>query len=333
MRSVLFAAGLALAGAALPLPAAPAALTVEEAAAAEVVGPGRFRVALAPGDALYEGDSVRVLAQGRLRLRLGTHGRLELGPHARVHLERLPHAAYAADRTTLLRLDHGYLRLSWLPPPDASYWPLFLRVNERILTPGAGEYFVERRPQATTACLPGPESAAARLSGMPQPLLADYCYTLKAGKAPTPRRDPAPDWIAVRNSWSLDPATPMPAPLEAEPVPIPAPAAPPPLEASAAPAVQAEVPVPAAAEAEPAPVQESWTVVLISLPSAAAAEKEARKLKKAGHAASVAPVEVKGETWYRVQLAGFTEQAAAQAKARQLRRKGYKGAWVAPSPG
>ena len=114
------------------------------------------------------------------------------------------------------------------------------------------------------------------------------------------------------------PPAPIPAPA---PVPVPA----------AKPAVVA-APVPAA-PAAPAGGELGWVVNVASYPESEAAARQVQQLKTAGFTASVLPVQVKGQAWYRVQVRGFASAEAARAKATELQDKlGFRNLWVVRQP-
>ncbi|MDE0854050.1 MAG: SPOR domain-containing protein, partial [Nevskia sp.] len=74
-------------------------------------------------------------------------------------------------------------------------------------------------------------------------------------------------------------------------------------------------------------------------PTAADADQHAQQLRGAGYAATVQTAQVRGQTWYRVQLRGYPSADAARAVAAELQsRFSYQGLWInrtgpaAPAP-
>jgi len=137
-------------------------------------------------------------------------------------------------------------------------------------------------------------------------------------------------------SISLSEGTPTPPPvMEPAPVVEPSPAPPePPVQEKTAEA-EAAPPAPET-EAEPASEPESkpkkasgWVVNLLSFPSQDKAETAQRRLQGISVPAEIAPADVQGKTWYRVQVSGFADQGEALAFAKSVRKKpGLSSAWV-----
>jgi len=72
-----------------------------------------------------------------------------------------------------------------------------------------------------------------------------------------------------------------------------------------------------------------WDVNVASFPSADDANKHAQQLQANGYAATVQQAQVKGQTWFRVQLRGYPSVDAARAVVAELQaRFGYQGLWV-----
>lgn len=103
------------------------------------------------------------------------------------------------------------------------------------------------------------------------------------------------------------------------------PAAPPPAyrPATPAPAAVAEAPTPAASNGGG-----RWAVNIASLPDRASAQKELARLGKSGFAGAIAEAEVKGKTWYRIQIQGLQNREEANDIAEQLKSAGYAAPWV-----
>lgn len=80
----------------------------------------------------------------------------------------------------------------------------------------------------------------------------------------------------------------------------------------------------------PASANSQWVLNVASYTEAAVAEKEAARLRAAGYpSASSQPVSINGKSWYRVQLVGFTSEAAARAALVEIKGKlGLRNIWV-----
>ncbi|MEK6806309.1 MAG: SPOR domain-containing protein [Pseudomonadota bacterium] len=72
----------------------------------------------------------------------------------------------------------------------------------------------------------------------------------------------------------------------------------------------------------------TWSLILMSDGSEAAAKKSATKLWKAGYPAEVIEAKVKGKTYYRVVLRGFESRDAAGTLKKRAAALGYPKAWV-----
>ena len=357
-RAYLQVAALLVLGAASAGVQAAGVLTVDNVSGQASVDRLGARAELKAGDVLSERDVVHVADGGSLALNFSGHGFLELGSGAELGVEKLPFASYADDLKTIFSLSRGYLRVVWkLPPMSGSDWPLYVYFGSQHAALIPGEYFFDSRPGAARACV-----VAGRLSVLPnagtqlQKLHPSACYRFVAGLQPerAPRDQAA--WIAVRHTFNIDAPTSPEAMLAAndsgsdglttqgEPI-VPPPPRAPPAPRPAAPASQAAGSLPAAtppaAVAAPAapppaapppaalPGNGDWGVNIASYPVADAAQKQAQQLHAAGFAASVQQAQVKGQTWYRVQLRGYASADAARAASAELQaRFGYQGLWV-----
>lgn len=349
-------AALLLLGAAAAGAQAAGVLTVDSVSGQASVDRLGARTELRPGDALGERDVVHVADGGNLALNFSGHGFIELGPGAELGVEKLPFATYADDLKTIFSLTRGYLRVVWkLPPMTGSDWPLYVYFGSQHAALIPGEYFFDSRPGAARACV-----VAGRLSVLPnagtelQKLRPSACYRFVAGLQPErAARDPAA-WIAVRHSFDIDAPTspeamlaandsgpdgvttegePVALPPSPPPVPRSLPASKPALTPATGTNPAAAVPPPAApaAQAPPAapPGNGDWGVNVASYPVADAAQKQAQQLRSAGFTAAVQQAQVKGQTWYRVQLRGYASADAARAASGELQtRFGYQGLWV-----
>ncbi|HWY23373.1 MAG TPA: SPOR domain-containing protein [Nevskia sp.] len=313
------------------------------------------RSELKAGDALSERDVVHVADGGSLALNFSGHGFIELGSGTELGVEKLPFASYADDLKTIFSLTRGYLRVVWkLPPMSGSDWPLYVYFGSQHAALIPGEYFFDSRPGAARACV-----VAGRLSVLPnagtelKKLRPSACYRFVAGLQPerAPRDQAA--WIAVRHTFDIDAPTSPEAMLavndsgsdglttEGEPIVVPrapprTPPAPRPTAPAAANPAAGSAP-PAAPPVSPSPVPPppappgngEWGVNIASYPVEDAAQKQAQQLRAAGFAAAVQQAQVKGQSWYRVQLRGYASAEAARAASAELQaRFGYQGLWV-----
>ncbi len=298
---------------------------------------GGEHIVLATGYELVEQDAVRVEPDAQLDLQLGRHGMLELGPDAALEVERVPFASWSDDLRTRLRLTRGYLRVLWKRPPKAALWPLAIDVGDFTLSLTSGEFLLQAGGEAPVLCVGDGDAAidwhgaGARAS---RSISGPGCATLLAGDARViatiaVRLD---DLVAPRQKrvLALAPLE-VPAPVTARAEPEPAPPAPPaarPLPVSAAPVA----PAPVAPAITPPPVETApgrWIVTLASFPDQPSADAQAARLRVAGYTAEVAEAQVKGKTWYRVQLRGFpTSDLAKQTAAELAERQGFKDAWI-----
>ena len=317
--------------------------------------------ALKPGDRLSERDVVHVGPDGTLALNFAGHGFIEAGPGTEIGIEKLPFASYADDLQTIFSLTHGYLRVVWKLPPQGGGWPLFVYFGNQHAALIPGEYFFDSQSGAARACV-----AAGHLSVLPnggselQKLSPSACYRFVAGLPPERVAHEPSAWIAVRHGFDIDAPTSPEALLAAndagndDPGSEPAPAPPPPSRpqpaapkaappappgartaAAAAPAPLAPKAAATAAGALPAPTalppggSGEWDVNVASYPSADDADKHAQQLHAAGYAASVQQAQVKGQSWFRVQLRGYPSADAARAVIAELQaRFAYQGMWV-----
>jgi hypothetical protein len=178
-------------------------------------------------------------------------------------------------------------------------------------------------PSSPEAVLAESDTAASLAKPTPAPTPAQAAAPAPAAPAPTaPTAPPVP---APRMPPVATAAPPLPA---AKPGVLPAnpPAVPPPMTA---PPPQAAAPAATPAAPQAAAGAGEWGVNIASYPSGDDAEKQAQQLRAAGYAASVQPAQVKGQTWYRVQLKGYNSADAARATAAELQtRYGYPGLWV-----
>lgn len=354
MKRVFLQVAALLFGTCLSVAHAGDVLTVDSVNGAASVDRLGTRNSLKAGDQLAERDVVRVEPGGSLSLAFSGHGFVELGPGAELGIEKLPFASYADDLQTIFSLTHGYLRLVWKLPPQAGGWPLFVYFGGQHAALIPGEYFFDNQSGVARACV-----AAGRLSVLPnagtdlQKLRPSACYRFMAGLPPERVAHEPSAWLAMRRSFDIDAPTSPEAMLAAndagsddpgaEAMP-PAPAVTPPKAAltlqpdlkpalppttAIAPRPQPAPPATAPSQPPPAGGSGEWGINVASYPTVADADQHAQQLRGAGYAATVQPAQVRGQTWYRVQLRGYPSADAARAVAAELQsRFSYQGLWI-----
>ncbi len=73
-----------------------------------------------------------------------------------------------------------------------------------------------------------------------------------------------------------------------------------------------------------------WVLQLASSASPVEAEREVKKLQAAGYSPEIVTAEIKGKTWHRVRISGFSSAAEARKTADELKAKlGYQNSWIA----
>lgn len=286
------------------------------------------------GQVLAEGDAVRVAPGARVTLALGRHGYLDLGGGAELAIERVPFSTFADDLRTVLRLRAGYLRVVWKHPDLAGRWPLSLFVESHALSLESGEYFFERLAGGDLACV---GSGQAALGGGPSAatLTGPACYRLLAGAMPEARRRDYGDFIGVRERFGLASLAERPGldgpvrPVAVAPA-IAVPAPPPVTKPAPQPEpVRAPPPAPVREAPRPRPSADLWIVNAASYPSRAEAEAHRDRLRAAGRQPAIEQAQVRGKTWFRVQLRDLDGKAAAQRLAEELKASGESSdAWL-----
>lgn len=175
-------------------------------------------------------------------------------------------------------------------------------------------------PTAAPVPVPPTEGTPPAASAPPaKKNLADAEQRVLAPPAKTPAAAPAtPD-------AKPKPAAPLPAPdaKAVPPGPAAAPVAPPPV-AAAAPVTTDSTP------SAQAPAKDGFVVQLAAFSDDKGANSLAGKLKRAGHAAYVEPVQTSHGTLWRVRVGGFATRAEADAARAKLKDAGHAGI-VAPA--
>lgn len=151
-----------------------------------------------------------------------------------------------------------------------------------------------------------------------------------AGAAAASRRGRPTETAVPTGEATARPEATAPEPAAAEPEPPPpaqqrpAPAA----KAAAAPATGSETAPPPAAEAPPAPAESGLVVQVFSSKDLQQAERIVDRLRAAGYPALLAPVDVRGESMYRVRVGPYAERAEAQEVADRVRRQFRLETWI-----
>ncbi|MBL6751910.1 MAG: SPOR domain-containing protein [Nevskia sp.] len=298
---------------------------------------------LAPGDAVAERDILKVTDGARLTLDDGGLGQFELGADSELGIEKLPAAPGAADPNTILDLRRGFLRIVWNPPAAGGKPTLYVYFGHQHAALGAGEFFFDSRNAAARACVAAGQMQVVTATAVAaQALGAPACYRFIDGLPPEQSPRDADSWPEIRANLSMDaPSSPeaLLAQNDAEaaaaaaqpPAPAPRPAAPAPARAPAAPAkpaVRAEHgALPPAAAGTVAP--ETWVVSVGAFADAGQARKLEGQLRAGGFPAALEPVQVRGQTLWRVQLRGYRSADAGKAAAVALgKRFPLKNLWV-----
>lgn len=314
----------------------------------------RYGLALQPQDRVITG------LRGEADIDIDRHGFLELGPSTRVALERVPFASYARELRTQLRLEEGYLRLVWKHPGLSQEWPIVIDLTGFRVHVTRGEFFFQQRAEQQLLCIAeGAVSVTSVTQTSPVALPAAACYRLLPGAAPIPvaqsdsafievRRQRDLTALAQRSRLALGPALgEMPAPtpplspqlafeaamrasINGDPTPLPRRTEPTP------PAVLAAAPLPTPyptysplPSAVAGPGAGSWGLNLASLSTREAAEALQAQLKTRGYTTVITPAVVRERSWFRVQILGLPDAAAARALAeRFMADTGLQSVWV-----
>ena len=313
------------------------------------------RLALNPEDALQEQDQIVTDRTGRMKLNFARHGFVEIGANSEVGVERLPFATYARDLKSIFSVGKGYFRVVWKHPQLSTSWPLFVTLAGHRISLTSGEYFFSHTGSEQRACV-----AAGQMDVQPagstqtETIKPPACVRFVANTTPQLIARNPDDWIAVRRGYDIDataatllaadaaapasrpPPSPARAPIiaaapaavaSAAPVIARAPVVPTPQAASKV--VASSKPKPPVVAAASAATGGDWALNIASYSEAVAAEQAVAKLRGAGYEASSQPAVVNGRNWYRVQLRGFADQAAARAAALQLKTElGLQNIWV-----
>lgn len=315
------------------------------------------RLALNPEDAVQEQDRIVTDRTGRMKLNLARHGFIEVGANSEVGIERLPFATFARDLKSIFSVSKGYFRVVWKHPQLSTHWPLFVTLAGHRIGLTSGEYFFSNTGSEQRACVAAGQmdvQTAGSTEAETETIKPPACVRFVANTTPQLIARNPDDWIAVRRGYDIDATTTsMLAAVVAAPArpPSPAPARAPIIAAAsstAAPAapVIARAPVASAPKASPKAAAASqpklpiaavvstatggdWALNIASYTEVAAAEQEVARLRGAGYEASSQSALVNGRNWYRVQLRGFADQAAARAAALKLKTElGLQNIWV-----
>ena len=301
--------------------------------------------ALLQGDVLRSGDRLSTGRKATARLNFARYGFVDLGADSELRIERIPHASFATDLRSVLRVDQGYLRLVWKHPQISTSWPIFVYVDKQRASLTSGEYFFEHRAGRQIACVAAGQMAVTdSQDDVARSLHPQACYRLYAGLPPQRILRESGDWVAIRGQFDIGDLPPpdrqlaaAPAARERAPAQSPArPAAQPAAAERQGPASQVGSGVPPVAKPPAKPPEKPvvpeggpWALSVASFQDVGAAESQAQRLNGAGFGAQVVPVTVKGKPWYRVMIPGFSSAGAARQQAARIESElGMKGAWV-----
>lgn len=300
---------------------------------------------LRAGTALRGQDMVTSLGAEPI-LGIGRYGRLRLGSGAILGVNAVPASAYAEDLQTVLRLRQGYMRLVWKRPELVTPWPLVVQLGEFQLQLSSGDFHFESGQGQWRFCAAEGE---AQLPSTIQalPLRAPACYTLTPGFRPLASgRSPRSFVQMSRESGIgiLPPAsTPLPRPsaveIAAASVPVLRTSSPRPAKTKPAHERKRRVisarRTPGAAVGGPPSVEQGsgdWVLNICSSSTREDAERQRDTLRSAGFDPQLQPVEIGGQTWYRLRLASLPSRSRASQLAQEVRQKfGYPSPWISRS--
>ncbi len=187
-------------------------------------------------------------------------------------------------------------------------------------------------PTATTPAVsasPKPSAPAAVVAEAPRTSPAATTASSSVAVDATKSQTPAAASVPAPAEPKLDPS-PRPSPVTLPPPSAQVAIVEPPRPAVVRPQVEAprETPGKPSAPAPRPTAGGAWTLNIASFPDRASADQELRKVIKAGFPGSVAAADVKGKTWYRVQVQGLASRDEASDMATQLKSAGYPQTWV-----
>ncbi|WP_411888121.1 SPOR domain-containing protein [Hydrocarboniphaga effusa] len=176
------------------------------------------------------------------------------------------------------------------------------------------------------AYVPKPKPAAERPTPATSALAPTSVPAYVPSSAPTPSAQTVTPTPPSRPAYQPSSVAATPGGVPAtNPAPAPLPAYKP---ATPAPAAVVEAPKPSPRPAAASSGSGRWAVNIASVPDRPSAQKELARLGKSGFAGAIAEAEVKGKTWYRIQIQGLQSRDEANDIAEQLQSAGYASPWV-----
>ncbi|MGQ0620259.1 MAG: SPOR domain-containing protein [Panacagrimonas sp.] len=277
-------------------------------------------ILLQRGYLVFNGETMEVREDSRLRLFLGPFGTLEMGA-GQLTASKVPAAPWARDLDTRLQLDRGDLRLQWKPEPGKN-WPLAIGVGDWIARVGSGEHFFHVADGGVSVCnlLGTMEVTDTNDPAVSLAVAQDSCLQVHPGQAKVVAM-PADPWTL---GFGQDPDATITAeaPAAGSTV-LPEPAVPPVIVG------QGNVATIYSQPDAPAEPTSEWLINVISVRDPAQADQHAKTLVAAGFRARVRAETVRGQPSYRVVVSGITDGAAANGIAQQLQgRLGFTDAWA-----
>ncbi len=222
-------------------------------------------------------------------------------------------------------------KLELLQPPSCTQLSAGVPPASRPRDPE--DWFAVRRDYSLDANAKSQPLPAPPMLGLSPPApLATAQAESSTATVTASTRWPLIDLLAVdallRGATAATPAPPLmqtapgsgPAPAAAKPPVAEAPVTP----TSARPVTAAVDPATASADGEG-----PWIVNIASYPDLGDATRQVQQLQAAGYSASQQSVQIRGQSWHRVQLRGFATAEAARVKAAEVEQKlGLHNLWV-----
>ncbi|HEU0196338.1 MAG TPA: SPOR domain-containing protein [Nevskiaceae bacterium] len=310
--------------------------------------------ALQPRATLVAGDVIEFTAPARARLAFGAQGNFGVADGAQVTIETKPDPEQRGT-PLILNLQSGALHAQWRAAANPQHVSpaLYVYVADSRVALQPGEYFLDAAPGAAgrVCVVNGVASVRAVAGAAAARVPSGQCLDIAAGgfvSAPfgtvaqaaaverfvLPQPVAAPTVVAAAASAA---ATVQPArraavvAMKAASVQRLAVSAGPHAPAKLSAAVGPAHAVPTADRSGPASAMAGgWAINVASYANRADAEAQRKQLSAAGHAATVVRADVNGQTWYRVQIIGFSSRDEAHAQVASLESTNVagRGLWI-----
>lgn len=278
--------------------------------------PAAAGLVLKPGDALNLAADARALIANDVGVRLQLSGATDLS------VETEASAAHPA-MPAILSLRSGHLHIvlpqSAVLKPDSA--PLYIYAAGKRLRLQPGEYFLRAANDQLHLCVVVGQAASRSIHGARRNVVAaGECLTAKGPQVARLSFDAEQQEQATSRFSAFGMVASKGAPAQLEP-----PRATPPPE---------QAPATAVAASQPDTLAGDWVINVASYTDKTAAKLQRQRLSAAGHSTAVAPAEVNGQRWYRVELIGFDSRDEAMARVASLKQGGMAGRqlWVQRRP-